>query len=227
MNIDEEWLKQYPDISRLLKPSEKYTAYNFKKFDEESCNHIANKLFKRYSTCDKIGNNEVKKLISDAYYFKNDTKNITETEIEDYLMLHSNGKESITIDNLREATKKYLGSFTKIGINILKDEQFSEMEKLEQMIKKCNNDKSEVEQMCINIFNKFNKDKNGYLDMSELKELIKEFYLENDLKDQVDNLDDYLKDFTLKYDSDKNSKISYEEFCEYIYDLKYNNDRDN
>lgn len=149
------------------------------RIDEESARHLAQKLFEHYnrSKSGRIEGNEARTMISDAYSALSKSYIPTEEETQDYIKGNDLDKDgSFSLKDAEEICIKFLCGASRIGLNLLGVD--SEKEKLlKYLYRELGSEPVNRElEKAGEIFEKYDRGKDGYLDRENIRDMIKDTY---------------------------------------------------
>lgn len=168
------------------------------RIDIESSKYLAQKLFEHYnrSKSGKIEENEARTMIADAYSSLSKSYLPKKEDTEEYIKnsdIDQDGK--LTLHDFEKICEKFLCGPSGIGLNLLGKD--SEKEKLlRYLYKELGGEPVNRELEKANfIFSRYDRDKDGYLDKSDLRRMISDTYshLEGDFEPSEEDLDAYLE----------------------------------
>lgn len=149
------------------------------RIDEQSAKMLAEKLFDHYnrSKSGKIEEGEARTMIADAYLITGRPNKDRVNEYSEYIKYHDVDKDgSLTLADLEVLVKKYLCGPSGRGMNLTGD--VSEREKLlRYLYRELGYEKVQREILrARDLFERFDEDKNGYLEPNEVKKMMEETY---------------------------------------------------
>lgn len=167
------------------------------RIDRESAKSLAQKFFEHYnrSKSGKIEDNEARTMITDAYSALGKSYTPTDEDTAEYIESNDIDEDgSFTQKDVEKICEKFLCGPSGIGLNLLGVD--SEKEKLlKYLFKELGSEpvNRELEKAAL-IFDKYDTDKDGYLDKDNLRQMIKDTYshLKNNVEPSEEDLDAYL-----------------------------------
>lgn len=191
-------------------------GHHFQRIDEDYGKHISKKLFQKFSNynsqIEKKGSEEI---IKEAYKILKKNYTPTQEDIKGLINCHNkdNKRNYLNYKDIENACFKYLVGPKGYGISFKKEK--SEKSKLFDVLFKEMDLNSEPDiEKCRSLFEKYDRDKDGYLKKGDISNLLEDTYKEKDKKLDINqsNVDHY---FSI-LDKNQSKRVSYEEFEDYF-----------
>ena len=149
------------------------------RIDEDSAKMLAARLFEHYnrSKSGKIEPNEARTMIGDAYNALNKEYVVKDEDTDEYIACHDLDEDGdFSIQDFEQICQKFLCDPSGIGVNLMGEDSEKE-QLLRYLYREVGNEPvSRALAKAEELFEKYDKDQDGYLDLGNLTQLVKDTY---------------------------------------------------